>query len=162
MSYLSVRGEQNNEDEIESLENLSNLIPSADGEFIRKISATQFENAIPTDSVGVTDHGALTGLLDDDHTQYVKKISNLSDLDNVATTRANLGLDSGGQGDIWVEKAGDTMTGNLSATILSSTSLTASELTATDASKNLVSLAVATYPSLTELTYVKGVRSEER
>ena len=31
MSYLSVRGEQNNEDEIESLENLSNLIPSADG-----------------------------------------------------------------------------------------------------------------------------------
>lgn len=37
--------------------------------------------------------------------------------------------------------------------------LTASELTATDASKNLVSLAVATYPSLTELSYVKGVTS---
>ena len=37
--------------------------------------------------------------------------------------------------------------------------LTASELVATDASKNLVSLAVATYPSLTELTYVKGVSS---
>ncbi len=36
---------------------------------------------------------------------------------------------------------------------------TASELIATDASKNLVSLAVATYPSLTELTYVKGVTS---
>src|SRR3990167_229583 len=37
--------------------------------------------------------------------------------------------------------------------------LTASELVATDASKVLQSLAVATYPSLTELTYVKGVTS---
>lgn len=36
---------------------------------------------------------------------------------------------------------------------------TASELLGTDASKNLVSLPVATYPSLTELTYVKGVTS---
>lgn len=37
--------------------------------------------------------------------------------------------------------------------------LTASEIVSTDASKNLVSLAVVTYPSLTELTYVKGVTS---
>lgn len=37
--------------------------------------------------------------------------------------------------------------------------LTASEIVLTDASKNLVSAAVATYPSLTELTYVKGVTS---
>lgn len=37
--------------------------------------------------------------------------------------------------------------------------LTASELVATDASKNLQSLAVATYPSLTEIAYVKGVTS---
>jgi hypothetical protein len=37
--------------------------------------------------------------------------------------------------------------------------LTASEIVATDADKDLVSLAVATYPSLTELTYVKGVTS---
>ncbi len=37
--------------------------------------------------------------------------------------------------------------------------LTASEIVATDGSKNLVSLAVATYPSLTELSYVKGVTS---
>lgn len=37
--------------------------------------------------------------------------------------------------------------------------LTASEMIGTDASKNLVSLAVATYPSLTELTYLKGVTS---
>lgn len=37
--------------------------------------------------------------------------------------------------------------------------LTASEIVGTDGSKNLVSLVVATYPSLTELTYVKGVTS---
>lgn len=37
--------------------------------------------------------------------------------------------------------------------------LTASQLVATDASKNLQSLDVATYPSLTELSYVKGVTS---
>jgi hypothetical protein len=37
--------------------------------------------------------------------------------------------------------------------------LTASEMLITDASKNLASAAVATYPSLTELTYVKGVTS---
>lgn len=37
--------------------------------------------------------------------------------------------------------------------------LTASEIVGTDASSGLVSLAVATYPSLTELSYVKGVTS---
>lgn len=37
--------------------------------------------------------------------------------------------------------------------------LTASEIVITDASKNLASAAVATYPSLTELSYVKGVTS---
>jgi len=37
--------------------------------------------------------------------------------------------------------------------------LTASELLVTDASKNIVSAPVATYPSLTELSYVKGLSS---
>ena len=37
--------------------------------------------------------------------------------------------------------------------------LTASEILSTDASKNLTSLAVATYPSLAELAYAKGVTS---
>lgn len=37
--------------------------------------------------------------------------------------------------------------------------LTASEIVITDGSKNLTSATVATYPSLTELTYVKGVTS---
>jgi len=42
---------------------------------------------------------------------------------------------------------------------VNSSALTASELVITDSSKNLVSAPVATYPSLTELTYVKGVTS---
>ena len=43
--------------------------------------------------------------------------------------------------------------------ITSGTGLTASEIVGTDAGKQLVSLAVATYPSLTELSYVKGLSS---
>lgn len=41
------------------------------------------------------------------------KADNLSGLTNAATARTNLGLVAGGAGDIWVEKAGDTMTGKL-------------------------------------------------
>lgn len=41
---------------------------------------------------GVTDHGALTGLADDDHTQYAQKANNLSDLTNASTARTNLGV----------------------------------------------------------------------
>ncbi len=44
---------------------------------------------------------------------YLQILNNLSDLNNVATARTNLGLVAGGTGDIWVEKAGDTMTGFL-------------------------------------------------
>ncbi len=53
----------------------------------------------------------------------------------------------------------DTTTNTLATGVLQSSTLTASEIVLTDASKNLVSAAVATYPSLTELTYVKGVTS---
>lgn len=53
----------------------------------------------------------------------------------------------------------DTVTDTLTTGILNASSLTASELLLTDASKNVVSAAVATYPSLTELSYVKGLSS---
>jgi hypothetical protein len=42
---------------------------------------------------------------------------------------------------------------------LNISALTASQIVATDASKNIVTLTTATYPSLTELSYVKGVTS---
>ncbi len=45
------------------------------------------------------------------------------------------------------------------ATSITGSYLDASEILITDGSKNIVSAAVATYPSLTELTYVKGVTS---
>ena len=49
--------------------------------------------------------------------------------------------------------------GAATGTSLQLSGLTASEILITDASKNLASAAVATYPSLTELAYVKGVTS---
>lgn len=49
--------------------------------------------------------------------------------------------------------------GAITPSALQISGLTASEMVGTDASKNLVSLAVATYPSLTEISYVKGVTS---
>lgn len=45
--------------------------------------------------------------------RYLQISNNLSDLNNVGTARTNLGLVAGGTGDIWVEKAGDTMSGTL-------------------------------------------------
>jgi len=45
------------------------------------------------------------------------------------------------------------------ATSITGSYLTASEILITDADKKIVSAAVATYPSLTELSYVKGVTS---
>lgn len=44
---------------------------------------------------------------------FLTVVNNLADLSNIATARTNLGLVAGGAGDIWVEKAGDTMSGNL-------------------------------------------------
>jgi hypothetical protein len=48
-----------------------------------------------------------------DVSAYLLAANNLSELTNTATARTNLGLVAGGSGDIWVEKAGDTMTGKL-------------------------------------------------
>jgi len=52
-----------------------------------------------------------------------------------------------------------TLTAPIVATSLTATYLTASEMVITNSSKEIVSAPVATYPSLTELTYLKGVTS---
>ena len=49
--------------------------------------------------------------------------------------------------------------GATTVTDLTDSALTASQILASDANKKLTSLAVATYPSLAELVYVKGVTS---
>ena len=61
-------------------------------------------------------------------------------------------------GDTWNARVGTSPTG-LVASALNLSGLTASNIVITDGSKNLVSAATATYPSLTELAYVKGVTS---
>lgn len=55
--------------------------------------------------------------------------------------------------------ANPTFTGMATIPTALISGLTASEIVGTDASKNLTSLAVASYPSLTEISYVKGVTS---
>lgn len=52
---------------------------------------------------GQIDHGGLTGLSDDDHPQYVKKASNLSDLADILTARNNLGIAFGQSAGTYVE-----------------------------------------------------------
>jgi len=61
--------------------------------------------------------------------------------------------------DEYYFKDGATTYASLIGGNLNLPSLTASQLVATDASKNLVSLSTSTYPSLTELSYLKGVTS---
>ena len=63
-------------------------------------AASNVEDALQEVSAGTTLDG-----------RYLLEANNLSDLDTVATARTNLGLVAGGGGDIWVEKAGDTMIG---------------------------------------------------
>lgn len=60
-----------------------------------------------------------------------------------------------------IQNSGVTIddTNIVSAAGLNLSGLTASQIVATDASKNLQTLTTATYPSLTELSYVKGVTS---
>lgn len=55
--------------------------------------------------------------------------------------------------------ASPTFTGIVTTPAVNVSGLTASELVATDGSKNLQSLPVATYPSLAEMAFVKGLSS---
>lgn len=79
----------------------------SDSEIRGLLSATS--PVVYTSSTGVISFDTATTTL----TAYLQKANNLSDLTSAATARTNLGLVAGGAGDIWVEKAGDTMTGKL-------------------------------------------------
>jgi hypothetical protein len=57
-----------------------------------------------------------------DSSTYLHTGSNLSDLNDAAAARTNLGLVSGGSGDIWVQRAGSLMTGALEIDVATATS----------------------------------------
>lgn len=72
---------------------------------------------------GVSDHGALFGLADDDHLRYAKKASNLDDLSNAATARTNLGLGTAAEQDSSAFDAVGAATAALNAAIAAAQAL---------------------------------------
>lgn len=86
--------------------------------------------------------------------------SELNALDGITATVTELNYTDGVTSAIQTQlNAKAPTTSPTFATSITGSYLTASEVLITDASKNVVSAPVATYPSLTELTYVKGVTS---
>lgn len=166
------------------LQELVALANSSSGQFVRKVAGS-FVNATLSESVtldGLSDvviTGPATGdLLVFNGTNYV----------NLATTTSGFVLTAQGAGSVpaWTATGSGTVTtvsivtangvsgsvatatttpaitltlGAITPSAIQISGLTASEIVGTDASKNLVSLAVATYPSLAELAYVRGVTS---
>mgnify|MGYP001565150853 CR=1 FL=1 len=123
-------------------------VAAADPHTVYRLESADHSHQSTGLQAGQLDHGlAMTAasLLDDDHTQYA--------LDTDLTTHAAVttgihGLDA---------KA--PLVSPTFATSITGSYLTASEILITDGSKNIISAAVATYPSLTELSYVKGLSS---
>lgn len=97
---------------------ISNLSGGLTGQWLKKNSNTSYD--LVWSNIAISDVTSLTSTLSGKldvttaNTTYTKVASNLSDLQSVSTARTNLGLVAGGSGDIWVEKLGDGMTGNLS------------------------------------------------
>src|SRR3990167_2609169 len=138
MSCISVQGEQSTSSEITALANLTALSTSSAGQFLRKTGLLTFENSTPAEA-GLGD--ALTA----------NPLSQFA----ATTSLQLLGVisDETGSGSL-VFGTAPTF-----ATSITGSYLPASEILITDAFKNIVSAAVATYPSLTELSYVKGLTS---
>lgn len=78
----------------------------------------QGDEFVETDTEETYQHNGMAWVKTSISGAYLEIANNLSDLNNAATARANLGLVSGGAGDIWVEKAGDVMTGPLTVGLL--------------------------------------------
>jgi hypothetical protein len=131
-----------------------------DGQVLTYETATsQWKNKAATGGgAGVTDHGALTGLGDDDHTQYLTntrgdaryplKTNNLSDLANVATARTNLGAAAASH----VHAGSDITTGTVPAARLGSGAPSASNYLRGDGSWQVLTPGVTAHAALTGLS----------
>jgi hypothetical protein len=99
--------------------------PSAD-EVINKVASypDQTINLIKVDAEAIGYDNSTSGLTAEDVQDAIDeldtsiggaltKAANLADLSSLSAAITNLGLNPGGTNDIWVEKAGDTMTGTL-------------------------------------------------
>ena len=167
MSYLSVKGEQSTDAEIALLAALNNLgDPGADRILFWDESANAY--AFLTAGTGLTITGTTitaSGTVDGSGT--ANEIAYWVDSDTlgalaVATypSLTELSYVKGVTSAIQTQiNAKAPSTSPTFGTSITGSYLTASEILITDGSKNIVSAAVATYPSLTELTYVKGVTS---
>jgi len=156
--------------ELTTLETLNALANSSAGQFVRKeggvfVNATLAETIALSGLSDVAISGATSG--------QVLTFNGSSWVNDDPTG----GSGGGGSGTVTLVSvvtangisglvANDTTTpaitltlGAITPSAISVSGLTASEIVITDGSKNLASAAVATYPSLTELTYVKGVTS---
>ena len=89
----------------------------------------------------------------------VKGDVGLGNVDNTADSAKPVSTAQQTALDLKSNLASPTFTGTVTTPAIIVSGETASEIASFDASKNIKSLAVATYPSLTELTYVKGVTS---
>jgi hypothetical protein len=68
---------------------LSSAVSTLEGE-LDGVSSTVFDNSASWGGAGVTDHGALTGLADDDHPQYVLSATNQTLSSTVTTLETEL------------------------------------------------------------------------
>jgi hypothetical protein len=125
-------------------------------------SILDLRRSVLTTTYGVpqNDHGNLFGLGDDDHAQYVhineaRTISANHTFTNGLTI--NNGLLSATSGNF--SQILNVNSSGVFASGLNISNQTSSTIASFDANKNVVSLSTSTYPSLTELSYVKGVTS---
>ena len=142
--------------------------------YLSPITAGKLTNIKPT---GATGHIVVMGYVEYSHSVhgaiYVKIMNGweLDELHNVyinGVANKNL-LAYESATSLWKNKTANTLgiaelasptfTGTLTTPAIVVSSETASTIASFDASKNVKSLSTATYPSLTELSYVKGVTS---
>jgi len=168
MSYIAAEGEQSTSAEILTLTNLSILPASGTGQFLRKTGLDTFENATPSE-IGL---GTVTTVSVVSANGLAGTVANATTTPAITLTTTITGLLKGNGTAISAASDGTDYLSSTTGLKLDQTSsqiivngqpiwntLTASELVSMDANKKLQSLPVANYPSLTELSYVKGVTS---